>query len=214
MNSAIIVAGGSGARFGNDIPKQFFKIQSQEILSFSVKTFLKHPKIAEVIIVSHPDWVDHVASEYPKCHVIAGGAHRRDSSLNGITATSSESINVLIHDAARPFVKEEIISDCLSALAYYDGSAPIVSPTDSLIKWDGKKAISMDRPNFKIVQTPQCFKKITILDVLQSDITGTDEIGMLLKLYPDSKLKFIQGSLDNIKITTQHDLNYFRKTIM
>ena len=126
-------------------------------------------------------------------------------------ATSSECINVLIHDAARPFVTAEIISDCLSALGMYDGSAPIILPTDSLIKLDGQKTISVDRSNIKIVQTPQCFKKIIISDVLKSDIAGTDEIGMLLSLYPESKLKFIHGSVDNVKITTQNDLSYFSK---
>ena len=214
MNSAIIVAGGSGVRFENEIPKQFIKIHCQEILSFSVKTFLKHPKIGEVIIVSHPDWMTHVASQYPECHVVPGGERRQDSSLNGVIATSEKSINVLIHDAVRPLVSEEIISDCLSALENYDASAPIILPVDSLIKWDGQKAISVDRANIKIVQTPQCFNKVIILNVLKSDITGTDEIGMLLGVYPESKLKFIQGSSDNIKITTKNDLSYFRKSIM
>ena len=214
MNSAVIVAGGASARFDNKIPKQFVKVYNQEILSFSVNTFLNHHKIDEVVIVSLPDWINHVASEYPKCHVVAGGTHRQHSSLNGVTATSSETINVLIHDAARPFVTDEIISDCLSALANYDGSAPIVSPTDSLVKWDGKKAISENRSNIKIVQTPQCFNKEIILDVLKSDITGTDEIGMLLKLYPDSKVQFIEGSINNIKITTQNDLSYCKKKLM
>ena len=147
MNSAVIVAGGTGSRFGNKTPKQFNRIHSKEILSFSVKTFLSHPEIDEVIIVSHPDWMDHVAIKYPECHVVEGGKSRQNSSLNGITATSSKCLNVLIHDAARPFVTAEIISDCLSALGHYDGSAPIILPTDSLIKWDGQKAISVDRSN-------------------------------------------------------------------
>ena len=214
MNSAVIVAGGLGIRFGNNIPKQFIKINSQEILSFSVKTFLKHPKIDEVIIVSHPEWRKHVASEYPECHVVSGGPRRQDSSLNGVIATSAESKNVLIHDSVRPFVTEEVISNCLSALVNYDGSAPIVPPSDSLVKWDGKKAIYVDRSNIKIVQTPQCFNKIFILDVLKANITGTDEIGMLLELYPAAKLKFIKGNVDNIKITTKNDLSFFSNTIM
>ena len=214
MNSAVIVAGGSGDRFGKEIPKQFIQIHGQEILSFPVKTFLQHPKIDEVIIVSHPDWVDHVASQYSECHVVLGGKCRQESSLNGVTATSAESINVLIHDAARPFVTEEIISDCLSALTNHDGSAPIIPATDSLIKWNGQKAHFEERSDIQIVQTPQCFKKQFIIDILESDISGTDEIGMLLRLYPESKVKFIEGNIDNIKITTQNDLHYFNKTII
>jgi len=214
MNSAVIVAGGLGIRFGNETPKQFNKIHNQEILSFSVKVFLKHPKIDEVIIVSHPEWRGHVASQYPDCHVVVGGARRHDSSLHGVAATSAESINVLIHDAVRPFVSEKIISNCLSSLGDYEGVAPIIPATDSLIQWNGQKANFVKRENFQIVQTPQCFNKIIISDVLESNISGTDEIGMLLKLYPNSKVNFIEGSIDNIKITTQNDLNYFsNKTI-
>ena len=61
MNAAIIVAGGTGSRLGRELPKQFIKIDGQEILSFSVYTFLTHPQINEVIIVSHPEWVNHVS---------------------------------------------------------------------------------------------------------------------------------------------------------
>ena len=214
MNSAVIVAGGSGDRFGTETPKQFVKINGQEILSFSVTKFLKHPQIDEVIIVSHPDWINHVVSQYPDCLAVEGGNHRQISSLNGITATSAESNNVLIHDAARPFVSEQIISDCLSALENYDGSAPIIPATDSLVKWDGEKAHFVKRSDIQIVQTPQCFKKQIIFDVLKTDMSGTDEIGMLLKQFPKSKVKFIEGSVDNIKITTQNDLNYFNKPII
>ena len=214
MNSAVIVAGGSGDRFGTETPKQFVKIHGQEILSFSVNKFLKHPQIDEVIIVGHPGWMNHIVSQYPDCSTVEGGKIRQVSSLNGVIATSPKSRNVLIHDAARPFVSEQIISDCLSALENYDGSAPIIPTLDSLVKWDGKKAHFVKRSDIQIVQTPQCFKKQIILDVLKTDISGTDEIGMLLRQFPKSKVKFIEGSVDNIKITTQNDLNYFNKEII
>ena len=104
MNSAVIVAGGSGNRFGSKIPKQFIKIDGQEILAFSVKTFLEHPEIDEVIIVSHLEWIKIVSENYSDCKVVEGGKRRQDSSLNGIRATSENTENVLIHDAARPFI--------------------------------------------------------------------------------------------------------------
>ena len=212
MNSVVIVSGGSGTRFGGDIPKQFIKINGQEILAFSVTTFLSHPQIDEVIIVSPKKWRKHVVSQYPECHVVTGGERRQDSSLNGVMATSERSINVLIHDAVRPFISSQIISNCLSALSVYDASAPIIPSADSLIKWDGGKAHFINRSEIQIVQTPQCFKKHTIIDVLKSNLHGTDEIGMLLRAHPNSKIKLIEGDLDNKKITSQNDLNYFNKT--
>ena len=102
----------------------------------------------------------------------------------------------------------------MSALENYDGSAPIIPATDSLVKLEGGKAHFVKRSDIQIVQTPQCFNKQIILDVLKTDVSGTDEIGMLLRQFPKSKVKFIEGSVDNIKITTQNDLNYFSKQII
>ncbi len=209
MNSAVIVAGGTGSRMGGDIPKQFIKLKEEEILSYSVTTFLNHPQIGEVVIVCHPDWIGHVKSKYPECIVTKGGERRQDSSLIGVKTTSHETEIVLIHDAARPFVSEEIITDCLAALKNADGSAPILDSPNSLVKWDGKKAFRINRSEIKIVQTPQCFRKEFILKALLKNIKGTDEIGMVLILFPDSRLNFVSGSPLNIKITTDLDLHYF-----
>lgn len=213
MNSAVIVAAGSGNRLGQRTPKQFIPIHGQEILSYSVNTFFKHPKIDEVIIVTHPNWMDHVIQKYPRCQVVKGGQSRHASSLNGVLATSTKSINVLIHDAARPFISKEIISNCLMALENFDGSAPCISPNDSLIKWDGKKASFLNRKNIQLIQTPQCFKKEFILNILNQKTSGTDEIGMVLNISPNSKLNFVKGNVKNNKITTTNDLNYFKKTV-
>ena len=208
MNSAVIVAGGNGSRFGGDIPKQFYKLNGKEILSYSVSTFCKHPQIDEVVIVCHSDWIEHVKSKYPECIVTVGGKRRQDSSLNGVMTTSHKTEIVLIHDAARPFVSETIITDCLAVLENCDGSAPILDSPDSLIEWDGKSTFRINRSDIKIVQTPQCFRKKLILKVLPTDIEGTDEIGMVLKTFPDSRLEFIKGSSLNNKITTDLDLHY------
>ena len=145
MNSAIIVAGGSGSRFGGDIPKQFIKIDGQEILSFSVHTFSTHPQIQEIIIVCHPDWKKHVIANYPECIVVEGGQRRQDSSLEGVRAVPHESEHVLIHDAVRPFVDKKIITNCLSALKNADGSAPIMNIDNSLIELEKEKAAFIDR---------------------------------------------------------------------
>ena len=79
MNSAVIVAGGTGSRIKGDTPKQFIKLNGEEILSYSVTTFLNHPQIEEVVIVCHPDWIEHVISTYPECIVTGGGERRQDS---------------------------------------------------------------------------------------------------------------------------------------
>ena len=209
MNSAIIVSAGSGNRFGDKIPKQFIKINGQEVLSYSVKTILNHPEIHEVIIVCHFDWIEHVKKNYPSCQVVKGGKYRQKSCLNGLQAISKETTNVLIHDAARPFVSKNIISNCLTALKTHDSCAPIMPSTDSLVYLDKNKASHIDRSKIFSIQTPQCFKVETIKQILQSNITGTDEIGVLLKLSPKSDITFIKGDIKNIKITYPQDLNFF-----
>ena len=161
-NALILLAGGKGKRFAitkNTKPKQFIKIDGQEILSFSVNTFLEHPQIDEVIIVSHLEWLEIVSENYSDCKVVKGGSRRQDSSLKGIRATSENTENVLIHDAARPFISPMIISDCLEALKKCEGTAPILNIPNSLIQLDNGRATYVDRSKICEVQTPQCFKK-------------------------------------------------------
>ena len=211
MNSAIILAGGSGSRIEGETPKQFLKINRKDILSYSVKTFLNHPKVNEVIIVGHPDWIDKITEDYQQCKVVQGGKRRQDSSLNGVRGSNDKSENILIHDAARPFISHQIISACLEALNNCNGSAPVMRASNSLIQLDKGKASYIDRSTIYEVQTPQCFKKKLIGDILSTDVEGTDEIGMVLQLFPHKKLEFIAGEEMNKKITTIEDLNYFAK---
>ncbi|SVD63560.1 uncharacterized protein METZ01_LOCUS416414, partial [marine metagenome] len=197
--------------FGGKIPKQFIKINGQEMLSYSVNTFLGHPQIDEVIIVSHLEWIKIVSENYSDCRVVEGGKRRQDSSLKGIRATSENTENVLIHDAARPFISPIIISDCLKALIKCKGTAPIMNTSNSLIQLDNARASYVDRSKIYEVQTPQCFKKDLILNVFESNIEGTDEIGMVLRKIPEIQLEFVKGSLNNSKITTDSDIKYFTK---
>lgn len=206
MNSAVIVAGGMGSRLGLKFPKQFHDLSGKEILSYSFETFLNHPKIQEVIIVTHEDWVDHVRKIYPLCISVIGGKSRQESSLNGVLATNINSKNILIHDAARPLISTDIIDDCLSALKNSDASAPILDSVNSLIELKGNQISPLNRQNIKSVQTPQCFKKDLILKVLRSSLEGTDEIGMLLNFDSSKKIQFVDGHANNIKITTKSDL--------
>ena len=143
---------------------------------------------------------------YSNCIVVEGGRRRQDSSLNGVRATDSNTTNVLIHDAARPFITPKIISDCLEGLKKSEVTAPIMYTSNSLIKLDNGNATYVDRSKICEVQTPQCFNKNFILEVLESNIEGTDEIGMVLRKFPKTKINFIKGEEKNYKITHKVDL--------
>ena len=213
INSAIIVAGGTGSRINSSIPKQFISINGKEILNYSVETFFKHPKINEVVIVSNSKWINHVKDNYSNCKVVKGGDSRQKSVINGIIATSNETINVLIHDGARPFITNSIISKCLSVLKSAKGSAPIIELTESIIKHTNNNSTFLERESCRLVQTPQCFKKQFILNILKNNIQGTDEVGLALRLFPDQLLKFIPGDINNFKITHDIDLQLAKEFI-
>ena len=96
----------------------------------------------------------------------------------------------------------------METLKKYKGTAPVLNTSNSLIQLDKGRATYVDRSKICEVQTPQCFKKDLIIEVLESNIEGTDEIGMVLRKFPEIQLEFVQGSLNNAKITTDSDITH------
>ncbi len=213
MNSVIILAAGRGKRFKSSIPKQFMTIDGRQMLSFSVKTFYEHPLIDEVIITTSPDDFDQVKRDYPYCKVIHGGATRQASATNGVNAAQEGTKNILVHDSARPFVTNDIITQCIEHLDEYDGAAPIQAPNDSLIIVKDGKAGHIDRSLIKAVQTPQAFRIDVLREAQQSGLETTDEVGLVFIHNPDARIFFFKGSSFNFKITTRMDF-YLAEQLM
>jgi len=205
MNVAIIVAGGSGTRLGGEIPKQYLRVGDRELLAYPVTTFLTHPRIDEVIIVCAQPWLEHVRESFPQCSAVLGGETRQTSSRNGVNACPGDTVNVLIHDAARAFVTPELISRCLDALPGNDAVAPILPSRDSLVNISESQPGFVDRSHIAAVQTPQCFPLPIIREVHDSDLDGSDEIGMALRLLPELHCRFVEGEAGNYKVTTALD---------
>src|SRR5690349_3623113 len=106
-NLALIVAGGSGSRFGGELPKQYNKIGPKTVLQLTVEAFIRHPDINQVLVVISPEHQQFYNIDVPYC---LGGAERQDSVRLGlIEALKFKPQNVLIHDAARPYVSHQII---------------------------------------------------------------------------------------------------------
>ena len=205
-NIAIVVAGGSGQRFGADRPKQFLKLKDREILAYSVETFQRNAVIARVIIVVSQDNLNAVAERYPEAQVVAGGTTRQASVIAGLDACDPDTDNVCIHDAARPLVTARIVQDCLAALEHSDGVAPVLLPADSMVQLDQEGFTRLDRDSLRLVQTPQCFPYSVIKSALNSGADETDEIGLLQRVNPHARITFIPGESSNLKITRGHDL--------
>lgn len=172
-NIAVILAGGIGARVGGNTPKQLLPLSDgQSILEHAVNAFEQSPHIHEVCIVMHPDYIIHaeqmlLANAWQKVrHIIPGGKERWESSVNAIRAIShyplsitQKEINLLLHDAARPFVSQEIIARVCEALEEHEAVTVAIPSTDTVYEMaDNKVARIPQRSTIMRAQTPQAFR--------------------------------------------------------
>ena len=209
--SAIIVAAGASRRMGFD--KLSYRLPGgKTVLETSVAAFAAHPQVDELILVAGGNLpaCQAIAAACPKpCTVVGGGATRADSVRSGLAAAEGEL--VAIHDAARPFVSEAVITAVLTAAAADGAAAPAVPVKDTIKIADGagRVAATPDRASLYAVQTPQCFRRSLYLQAL-SAVTGekaslvTDDCSLFeLAGLPVTLTK---GDYANYKITTKEDL--------
>ncbi|MBQ2161912.1 MAG: 2-C-methyl-D-erythritol 4-phosphate cytidylyltransferase, partial [Bacteroidales bacterium] len=163
---AVILAGGSGVRFGADKPKQFLEIDGRALIEYTIDAFEKHALIDEIAIVTRADYIDWcrdivVRNAYKKVkRILPGGKERYHSSLAAIEVYADED-KLIFHDAVRPFVSERIISDCVEALKHFDAVDVAVKTVDTIIQVGEDSCITSipPRPLLRNGQTPQCFKR-------------------------------------------------------
>lgn len=226
LQVAILLAGGSGQRFGADRPKQFVRIGERTVLEHSLAAFEQSPHIDAILIVSHPQHLDEVRellppSQHPKLlAVVAGGAERQDSTLNALRALAQitdsplEQIRILIHDAVRPAVSQSIIERVCTALHTHQTANLVVPVTDTLLEVNdnGTTAAMPSRARFRRVQTPQGFHVATLqhaYDVALTDpnFQATDDCGVVFRYLPEVEIALVEGEQRNIKLTYPEDLH-------
>lgn len=215
-NYGIILASGTGSRYGSDIPKQFIKIAGKTILEHTVEVFEKAKAIDEIFIVITPEY-KHVAenillkNSFKKVSkLLNGGETRKDSSFIGITAVDDEEANVIIHDCARPFLTQKIISDCIEALKFYEAIDVAIPSADTIIEVDDNNVIKSipNRSKLRRGQTPQCFRLSTIKkahELSQDNKNFTDDCGLVVK-YGLADVYVVEGDIENIKVTYPSDI--------
>jgi len=215
-NIALILASGTGARSGLNRPKQFYEVGGKTLLEHAVSAFDAHTGIDEILVVSHPDFIEkttELVRNFKKVsRVLAGGATRQESSYNGVFAIG-EADNVLIHDAVRAFVSQEIISACLEGLEKYEAVCTVSETPDTILEIDesGKITAVPQRKFLRCAQTPQCFK----LDLIkhahklarEKNQTVTDDCGLILANNL-AEIYIVKGSPANRKITYPEDLEF------
>ena len=219
---AIILASGSGSRFGNELPKQFTKIGDKTILELSTEAFERVNGIDSIILVVTPEYVDYVKeivdkNNYKKViKVIAGGAERKDSSFIGVNAVEEAEANVLIHDCARPLISKRVIEDCISALSVHNAVAVGIPSTDTMIEVKNNIITNIpERANLMRIQTPQCFKLSIIKkahELSKNDKNFTDDCGLVVR-HDLCDIYVVSGERSNIKITYPEDI-YFAENFI
>lgn len=212
--SAILLAGGVGARMQMPIPKQFLFIKGKPIALYSYQLFLEMPEIDEIVVVCAPEYrtIFETASATKKITFAFPGERRQDSVYNGFRAMQMPSDFVCIHDAARPLIRASLVQKVLNA-AQEHGAATAGLPLKFSIKeHDGTEFVKFthDRSRFWEIQTPQAINTSLLAEgfkhIAAHNLTVTDDVSIIESL--QLPVKLVQGCSMNIKITTPEDLEF------
>ena len=219
MRFCILLAGGSGRRFGGDKPKQYLDLGGCMLIEHSMSIIKSLPDIDRCVVVTqeatNPD-IDYLKNRYDQQFIYTtGGENRQESVMNGLERLKKETpramkSTVLIHDSARPFAKK-VFMDVLRELENSEVVIPGLKPKETLYRVkDGRVAEIPKRDSLFSVQTPQGFDFNLIYQahqdaILENNFTFTDD-GSLVFRYSETETVIIRGDPDNIKITNHTDL--------
>ena len=211
--SAIIAAGGRGARLGGDRPKQFLSLGGRPILQRSVDAFVLSDRIADVVVALPRDLVER-APEYLRGRskpiaIVEGGARRQDSVANAFALVSGRADVVVIHDAARPLVSADLIRRTVDAAVEWGAAISALPATDTVKRSDADRFIvdTLPRGEIFLAQTPQAFRVDVLRDALaqaSASAEATDEAALAERA--GHRVRLIDGDPRNVKITTPDDL--------
>lgn len=218
-NIAIIVCSGVGKRMGANLPKQFIQIKNKPIVCYTIDKFENCEKIDEIIIVTNKDYIQFFNESiikkynYKKIkYVVCGGKERLNSVYNGLNCVKDKNSIVLIHDGVRPFVENDDILNIIESTQKYDACILGVKAKDTIkICKNGFIEQTPNRDDIYLAQTPQAFKFDLIKKAydyaINNNIFITDDASAIECI--GHKVKIVEGSYKNIKITTSEDLKFF-----
>ncbi len=220
-NIAVILAGGTGNRMGNTLPKQFLEVNAKPVIAYTVEAFEQCAAIDEITVVIHAaykhQWNDMAEKYHWKkvAKVLNGGENRADSTRVALQAYANlEEANILFHDAVRPLVNCRIITDVINALNSNNAVTAAIPTSDTILQTDllqNTIAHIPSRTTLQRVQTPQGFKlslirKAYALAQVNPLLTTTDDCGVVHQYLPNEKIGIVKGEEFNFKITWPQDL--------
>lgn len=211
--TAVILVAGNSTRYGQNRNKNFEMLNEKMVIEYSLNAFSTNAYIDNIIVVSKEDEkekVEKIISEnnlQNKAIVVVGGKTRQESVYNAISKTDSDI--VIIHDGARPAIKQKYIDDCIETMETINGATIGVKSKDTIKITDENNIVveTTKRANTWIIQTPQCFDRKVLLSLHEKykNEECTDDCMLLEK--ENCKVKIIEGDYTNIKITTYEDIN-------
>jgi len=224
QTSLILVAGGLGTRMGTATPKPFLELEGRAIVLHTLDAFASYDWIAERILVvpqhlaatlrgdesQDADWraLGDALRSSGVTQIVAGGARRQDSVLNGLRASRGDSELVLVHDAVRPFISDAIIDPLMQAIVATGAAIPAVPLKDTVKQVDASGAIAqtLERAKLLAAQTPQGFARTLLLEAFErfgaQDVTDDAQLVELCGM----PVAHVLGSFNNIKLTTPEDI--------
>ena len=215
---ALIVAGGTGNRMNNDIPKQFLLLKNKPVLYYTIKVFLDAYENIDIILVlpeKHIGKGQEIIDGYfddSRFRLCAGGRTRFHSVQNGLALIDEESI-IFVHDGVRCLLTGMLIKRCYDAAVKNGTAIPVVECTDSVRMITDSGNIILNRNKLRLVQTPQAFHSKILLPAFKIDYkdTFTDEASVVEAF--GLAVNLVEGEKNNIKITTALDLHIAEKLL-
>ena len=215
--TAIILVAGNSTRFGQNRNKNFEKINGKTVLYYSLKVFDKNKYVDNIIIATKEEEISKVKDIIKQenitksVKIVVGGNSRKQSVYNCIKDVNSDI--VIIHDGARPMIKQEYVNKCIENMDKFKGITIGVRSKDTIKITDENNIVinTTERANTWIIQTPQCFNRKILLKMHNKykKEEVTDDCALLE--IDNYKIKVIEGDYTNIKITTYEDLNIVRE---
>lgn len=211
--TAIILVAGNSTRFGSGDNKNLQNVKEKPVLAYSLEAFNKNQYVDKITVTVRKKDENEVRKiiKNAKCikpvQIIIGGETRKDSVYNSIK--NDEADIVIIHDGARPMIKQHYITNCIEAMKMFKGVTIGAKSKDTIKIADNSGIIinSTQRENTWIIQTPQCFQRSILFQMHKkfNDEGITDDCMLLEK--GGYKVKILEGDYTNIKITTKEDMN-------
>lgn len=211
MYSAIIVAGGTGSRMERKTPKQFELIKGKPVIVYSIEKFLAFDSGMQIIVVLAPEYFQLFSSlqkefKLPEITLVNGGETRFHSVKNGLQKVNEKTKVIAVHDAARPLVSLRTIQNTFAEAEKNGAAVPVIEMNESLRELVVQGSKSVNRKNYKVVQTPQCFKKDVLLEAYKQDYLSAFTDDATVVEATGHKIYLTEGNIENIKITYPRDL--------